>query len=42
MARAPELIAARAIIVATGITWRRLGVPRLEALVGVPLRRRHG
>jgi thioredoxin reductase (NADPH) len=27
-------IAARAVIVATGITWRRLGVPRLEALVG--------
>jgi thioredoxin reductase (NADPH) len=27
-------IAARAIIVATGITWRRLGVPRLEGLVG--------
>ena len=27
-------IAARAIIVATGIAWRRLGVARLEALVG--------
>jgi thioredoxin reductase (NADPH) len=27
-------IAARAVIVATGISWRRLGVPRLEALVG--------
>jgi thioredoxin reductase (NADPH) len=27
-------IAAKAIIVATGIAWRRLGVPRLEALVG--------
>jgi thioredoxin reductase (NADPH) len=27
-------ITARAIIVATGIAWRRLGVPRLEALVG--------
>jgi thioredoxin reductase (NADPH) len=27
-------IAARAVIVAPGITWRRLGVPRLEALVG--------
>jgi len=27
-------IAAPAVIVATGITWRRLGVPRLEALVG--------
>jgi thioredoxin reductase (NADPH) len=27
-------IAARAIVVATGIAWRRLGVPRLEALVG--------
>jgi thioredoxin reductase (NADPH) len=27
-------IAASAVIVAPGITWRRLGVPRLEALVG--------
>ena len=27
-------IAARAVIIATGIAWRRLGVPRLEALVG--------
>ena len=27
-------IAARSVIVATGIAWRRLGVPRLEALVG--------
>ncbi len=27
-------ITARAVIVATGIDWRRLGVPRLEALVG--------
>jgi thioredoxin reductase (NADPH) len=27
-------IIARAVIVATGISWRRLGVPRLEALVG--------
>ena len=27
-------IAAGAVIVATGIAWRRLGVPRLEALVG--------
>ncbi len=27
-------IAARSIIVAPGIAWRRLGVPRLEALVG--------
>jgi thioredoxin reductase (NADPH) len=27
-------IAATAVIVATGIAWRRLGVPRLEALVG--------
>jgi thioredoxin reductase (NADPH) len=27
-------IAARAVIVATGIAWRRLGVPRLEAMVG--------
>jgi thioredoxin reductase (NADPH) len=27
-------IAARAVIIAPGIAWRRLGVPRLEALVG--------
>jgi thioredoxin reductase (NADPH) len=27
-------IRARAIIIATGIAWRRLGLPRLEALVG--------
>jgi thioredoxin reductase (NADPH) len=27
-------ITANAVIVATGISWRRLGVPRLEALVG--------
>jgi thioredoxin reductase (NADPH) len=27
-------ISAQAVIVATGIAWRRLGVPRLEALVG--------
>jgi len=27
-------IAAKAVIVATGIAWRRLGLPRLEALVG--------
>jgi thioredoxin reductase (NADPH) len=27
-------VAAKAVIIATGITWRRLGVPRLEALVG--------
>ncbi len=27
-------IAAKAVIVATGIAWRRLGAPRLEALVG--------
>jgi thioredoxin reductase (NADPH) len=27
-------IAARSVIVATGITWRSLGVPRLEELVG--------
>ncbi len=27
-------ITARAVIVATGIAWRRLGVPRLEALAG--------
>ena len=28
-----QAITARAVIVATGITWRSLGVPRLEALV---------
>jgi len=27
-------VAAKAVVVATGIAWRRLGVPRLEALVG--------
>jgi len=27
-------IAARAVIIAPGIAWRRLGVPRLEALIG--------
>jgi thioredoxin reductase (NADPH) len=27
-------VAARAVIIATGVTWRRLGVPALEALVG--------
>jgi thioredoxin reductase (NADPH) len=27
-------VAATAVIIATGVTWRRLGVPRLEALVG--------
>jgi thioredoxin reductase (NADPH) len=27
-------VTAKAVIVATGITWRRLGAPRLEALVG--------
>jgi thioredoxin reductase (NADPH) len=27
-------VASRAVIVAPGIAWRRLGVPRLEALVG--------
>jgi thioredoxin reductase (NADPH) len=27
-------VAAKAVIIATGITWRRLGVPQLEALVG--------
>jgi thioredoxin reductase (NADPH) len=27
-------IRARAVIISTGIAWRRLGVPRLEALVG--------
>jgi thioredoxin reductase (NADPH) len=28
------LIEARAVVIATGVTWRRLGVPALEALVG--------
>jgi thioredoxin reductase (NADPH) len=27
-------VAARAVVMATGVTWRRLGVPRIEALVG--------
>ena len=27
-------VEARAVVIATGITWRRLGVPALEALVG--------
>jgi len=27
-------VAARAVILATGVSWRRLGVPRLEALIG--------
>ncbi len=27
-------IAASAVIIATGISWRRLGIPRLEALIG--------
>ena len=27
-------VRARAVVIATGIEWRRLGVPRLEALVG--------
>ena len=27
-------IRARAVVVATGVEWRRLGIPRLEALVG--------
>jgi thioredoxin reductase (NADPH) len=27
-------VAARAVVIATGVAWRRLGVPRLEALVG--------
>ena len=27
-------VRARAIVIATGVQWRRLGVPRLEALVG--------
>ena len=26
--------AARAVVIATGVSWHRLGVPRLEALVG--------
>jgi thioredoxin reductase (NADPH) len=29
-----SVVAARAVIIATGVTWRRLGVPRLEALQG--------
>ena len=27
-------VEARAVVIATGVTWRRLGVPELEALVG--------
>jgi thioredoxin reductase (NADPH) len=27
-------VAARAVVIATGVSWRRLGVPALEALVG--------
>ena len=27
-------VEARAVVIATGVTWRRLGVPGLEALVG--------
>jgi thioredoxin reductase (NADPH) len=27
-------VRARAVVIATGVSWRRLGVPRLEALVG--------
>ena len=27
-------VAARAVVLATGVTWRRLGIPALEALVG--------
>jgi thioredoxin reductase (NADPH) len=27
-------VAARAVILASGVSWRRLGVPRLEALIG--------
>jgi thioredoxin reductase (NADPH) len=27
-------VAARAVVLATGVTWRRLGSPRLEALIG--------
>jgi thioredoxin reductase (NADPH) len=29
-----EEVAARAVILATGVSWRRLGIPRLEALIG--------
>jgi thioredoxin reductase (NADPH) len=29
-----EEVAAEAVVVASGVSWRRLGVPRLEALVG--------
>jgi thioredoxin reductase (NADPH) len=27
-------VSARAVILATGVSWRRLGIPRLEALIG--------
>jgi thioredoxin reductase (NADPH) len=27
-------VAARAVVIATGVSWRRLGVPKLEAMVG--------
>jgi len=27
-------VAARAVIIASGVSWRRLGIPRLEALIG--------
>ncbi len=27
-------VAARAVILATGVSWRRLGIPRLESLIG--------
>jgi thioredoxin reductase (NADPH) len=27
-------VAARAVLLATGVSWRRLGIPRLEALIG--------
>jgi thioredoxin reductase (NADPH) len=29
-----EEVSARAVVLATGVAWRRLGVPRLEALIG--------
>ena len=33
-ARGRRQVEARAIIIATGVTWRRLGVPDLERLIG--------
>ncbi len=30
-----SVVAARAVVIATGVTWRRLGVPALDALVGM-------